>query len=154
MLWLVLVAILLGNSLHVQKIVHIGGASGKGSTHQCSRCKRYRFDPWVAKIPWRRKWQPTPVFLPRKSHGQMSLVGYSPKGLQRIGHNWMTWGHIIYTLRFISLFHTNMNELNVCMEYVFFLYFKAKTEKRRAYSVSWRKTKRSRKKEERRRRKT
>ena len=34
--------------------------------------------PWVWKIPWRRKWQPTPVFLPGKSHGQGSLVGYSP----------------------------------------------------------------------------
>ena len=40
--------------------------SGKESTCQC---KRLRFDPWVRKIPWRRKWQPTPVFLPRKSHG-------------------------------------------------------------------------------------
>ena len=36
------------------------------------------FDPWVGKIPWRRKWQPTPVFLPGKSHGQRSLTGYSP----------------------------------------------------------------------------
>ena len=45
MLWLVWVAILLGNSLHAQKIVHIGGAGGEGSTHQCSRCKRYKFDP-------------------------------------------------------------------------------------------------------------
>ena len=36
------------------------------------------FDTWVRKIPWRRKWQPTPVFLPRKSHGQRSLVGYGP----------------------------------------------------------------------------
>ena len=36
------------------------------------------FDPWVGKIPWRRKWQPTPVLLPGKSHGQRSLVGYSP----------------------------------------------------------------------------
>ena len=35
------------------------------------------FDPWVRKIPWKRKWQPTPVFLPGKSHGQWSLVGYS-----------------------------------------------------------------------------
>ena len=34
------------------------------------------FDPWVGKIPWRREWQPTPVFLPGKSHGQRSLVGY------------------------------------------------------------------------------
>ncbi|CAI9153806.1 unnamed protein product [Rangifer tarandus platyrhynchus] len=38
------------------------------------------FDPWVGKIPWRMKWQPTPVLLPGKSHGQRSLVGYSPLG--------------------------------------------------------------------------
>ena len=38
------------------------------------------FDPWVGKIPWRRKWQPTPVFLPGESHGQGSPVGYSPWG--------------------------------------------------------------------------
>ena len=45
-------------------------------THlQCGRC---RFDPWVGKIPWRRTWQPTPVFLPGESHGQRSLVGYGP----------------------------------------------------------------------------
>ena len=41
-------------------------------------CRRHRFDPWVEKIPWRRKQQPTPVFLPGKSHGQRSLAGYSP----------------------------------------------------------------------------
>ena len=39
-----------------------------------------RFDPWVRKIPWRRKWQLTPSFLPGESHGQRSLVGYSPWG--------------------------------------------------------------------------
>ena len=38
------------------------------------------FNPWVGKIPWGRKWQPIPVFLPGESHGQRSLVGYSPKG--------------------------------------------------------------------------
>ena len=38
------------------------------------------FDPWVGKIPWSRKWQPTPVFLPGKFHGQRSLVGCSPWG--------------------------------------------------------------------------
>ena len=38
------------------------------------------FDPWVRKIPWRRKWQPTPVFSPGKSHGQRSLVGLRPWG--------------------------------------------------------------------------
>jgi len=40
--------------------------------------KRCRFDPWVGKIPWRRKWQLTLVFLPGESHEQRSLVGYSP----------------------------------------------------------------------------
>ena len=49
--------------------------SSKEPAHQC---RRRVFDPWVGKIPWRRKWQPTPVFLPGKSHGQRSLVGYSP----------------------------------------------------------------------------
>ena len=39
-----------------------------------------RFNPWARKIPWRRKWQPTPVFLPGKSHGWRSLAGYSPWG--------------------------------------------------------------------------
>ena len=47
-----------------------GGASGKEPACQCRRRKRHRFNPWVGKIPWRRKWQPTPVFLPRESHGQ------------------------------------------------------------------------------------
>ena len=39
-----------------------------------------RFDPWVGKIPWRRAWHPTPVFLSRESHGQRSLAAYSPWG--------------------------------------------------------------------------
>ena len=42
------------------------------------QCRRLRFNPWVGKIPWRRAWQPTPVFLPGESHGQRTLVGYSP----------------------------------------------------------------------------
>ena len=41
----------------------------------CLQCRRPGFDPWVGKIPWRRKWQPTPVLLPGTSHGQRSLVG-------------------------------------------------------------------------------
>jgi len=51
--------------------------SGKESVCQCRRCKRLGFDPWVWKIPWRRKWQPIPSSLPGKSHGQKNLVGYS-----------------------------------------------------------------------------
>ena len=44
------------------------------------QCRRLGFDPCVGKISWRRKWQPTPVFLPGKSQGQRSLAGYSPRG--------------------------------------------------------------------------
>ena len=51
--------------------------SGKESPWRCKRC---RFDPWVGKMPWSRKWQPSQVFLPRKFHGQRSLVGYSTWG--------------------------------------------------------------------------
>ena len=54
-----------------------GGFRCKESTCQCRRRKRRGFDPWVVKIPWRRKWQPTPVFLPGESYGQRSLAGYS-----------------------------------------------------------------------------
>ena len=54
------------------------GTSGTEPTCQRRRCKRRRFSPWVRKIPWRRAWQPTPVFSPRESHGQRSLAGYSP----------------------------------------------------------------------------
>ena len=54
--------------------------SGKESGCQCSRHKRCRYDPWVGKIPWKRKWQHTPVFLPGEFHGQRSQVGCSPWG--------------------------------------------------------------------------
>ena len=54
-----------------------GGASGKEPTCQCRKHRRHRFDPWVRKIPPRRKWQPTSVSLPRETHGQRKLAGYS-----------------------------------------------------------------------------
>ena len=56
------------------------GSAGKEPACQCRRHRRHGFNPWVRKIPWRRKWQPTPVFFPEKSHGQRSLADYSPKG--------------------------------------------------------------------------
>ena len=52
-----------------------------------SQCRRPGFHPWVRKMPWRKKWQPTPRFLPGKFHGQWSLVGYSPRGHKRVGHD-------------------------------------------------------------------
>ena len=48
------------------------------------QCKRHGFNPLVEKIPWRRKWQPAPVFLPGKSQGQRGLAGYSPWGLKEL----------------------------------------------------------------------
>ena len=59
----------------------LGGSNGKSI---CLQRGRPRFDPWVGKIPWRRKWQPTPIFLPGKSHGRRSLVGYSPWGRKEL----------------------------------------------------------------------
>ena len=53
---------------------------GKESTCQCKRHRRLGSDPWVGKIPWKRKWQPSPMFLPGESHGQRNLLGYSPWG--------------------------------------------------------------------------
>ena len=59
-----------------------GGISGKELACQCRRHKRRGFNPRVRKIPWSREWQPTLIFLLRKFHGQWSLVGYSPWGLE------------------------------------------------------------------------
>ena len=61
--------------------------SGKESAWQC---RKYRFDLWVEKILWRMKWQPTPVFLPEKSHWQRILVGHRPKCHRRAGHHLVT----------------------------------------------------------------
>ena len=57
-----------------------GGASGKEAACQFRGCRRCRFHPWVGKIPWSKKWQPTAVLLSGKFHGQRSLVGYSSWG--------------------------------------------------------------------------
>ena len=52
--------------------------SSKESACGAEDAECHGFDPWVGKIPWRRAWKPTPVFLPGESHGQRSLAGYSP----------------------------------------------------------------------------
>ena len=61
--------------------------SGKESIYQCRRFRRPGFNPWVRKIPWRRKWQPTPIFLPGESHRQRSLASYIVHGAAK---SW-TW---------------------------------------------------------------
>ena len=62
-------------------------------------------DPCVGKTPWRRKWQPTPVFLPGESHGQRSLAGYSPWGSQRVEHD---WSNLACTQNGISIFRPGL----------------------------------------------
>ena len=59
-------------------LIFVFGASGKEPACPCRRHKRHRFNPWVRKIPWSRKWQPTPAFLLGESHEQRTLAGYSP----------------------------------------------------------------------------
>ena len=78
-----------------------GGSVVKNfSACQCRRHRRYRFDPWVGKIPQKRKWQPTLVFLPRESHEQRSLAGYSPWGCKE----WISdWAHMQHTFSTAAL---------------------------------------------------
>ena len=67
-------------SLALRFISIPGGTGDKEPICRCRRCKRCGFDPWVGRIPWRRAWQPTPIFLPGEFRGQRSLAGYSPEG--------------------------------------------------------------------------
>ena len=78
--------------------------SGKHSACQCTRRRRCRFDPWVGKIPWRRAWQPTPLFLSGESHGQRSLAGYRPWGCkeQDMTEHTCIWLSILY---YFLLYH-------------------------------------------------
>ena len=75
--------------------------SGKESACQCKRCKRLGFDPWGRKIPCKKKWQPTPVFLPRKSHGQR-INRLQSTGLQKS----RTWLEHTHTLPFLPFSHS------------------------------------------------
>ena len=95
--------------------------SSKESTCQCRRCG---FNSWFGKIPWRRKWHPTPVFLPRKSHGQRSLAGFSLRG-RRVRHSLATeyahW-HPVFLKK--SSMRSPLNDVSFRFaETVFFFFF-------------------------------
>ena len=75
-----------------------GGASDKESACQCRRHKRLGFNPWVGKIPWSRKWQSTPAFLPVEFHGQRSLAGYRLWGCKELDMTEHTHTCYIYYL--------------------------------------------------------
>ena len=78
--------------------------SGKQCGHQCRRCKRCWCNPRVRKLPWRRKWQPTPVFFAGKFHEQRSLVGYSPWGHKDLDTTEHTHIHLSIHPSIISLY--------------------------------------------------
>ena len=78
------------------------------------------FDPWVGKIPWRREWLPTPVFLPGGFHGQNSLAGYSPQGQKELDSTEMT--EHAHT-RVNNIFSLNISKIPNC------LYGQVKTRK-------------------------
>ena len=68
--------------------------SGKEPAYQCSSHKRHGFDSWVGRIPWNRKWQPTPVILPGKTGRTEEPGGYRPWGQKRVRHDlWMEHTH-------------------------------------------------------------
>ena len=71
-----------------------GGTSGKESACQCGRHKRCKFNPWVGKIPWRRAWQPLPVFLPVYPWTE-EPGGLQPMGSHRVGHDWSNFAHTL-----------------------------------------------------------
>ena len=69
------------------------GASGKDPHLPMKETKMSGFDPWVGKTPWRRTWQPTPVFWPGGSPWTEVLGGLQSIGLQRVGRNWSNLAH-------------------------------------------------------------
>jgi len=82
------------------------GTSGKEPTCQCRRHKRHGFSPWTMKIPWRRKWQRTPVILPGESRGQRSLVCYRPQGCQEPQLKWLNTPTHTHTHKTLRLEHS------------------------------------------------
>ena len=105
-----------------------GGSEVKASTCICPQCGRPGFDSSVWKIPWRRKWQPTPVFLPGESNGQRSLVGCSPRGrkesdtterLHSLTHSLK--GYVAQNLQIImyicKFFITNLSSQNTFIDF-------------------------------------
>ena len=87
-----------------------GGAVGKESACQCRRHKKHRFDPWVGKIPWRGKWQPSLGFLPGKFHRQRRLAGPSPWGGKELDTTEHTRTHAVNTV--INKIHFTLDKNN------------------------------------------
>ena len=88
-------------------------------TCKCKICKRYKFDPWAGKMPWSWKRQPTPVFLPGESHGQRSLVGYSPwdhRELDQSQQQQLKWCLIAFFVQFNVANSLMRRKVSWCLE--------------------------------------
>ena len=87
--------------------------------------RRPGFDHWVRKIPWRRKWQPTPAFLPGESHGQRGLVGYSPRSWTRLSNFTFTFFFSMYFCPFVVLyveFFFNISKVTYILHFCTLIY--------------------------------
>ena len=88
----------------------------------CLQCRRCGFEPWLGSFPWRRKWQPTPVFLPGKSHAQRNLAG--SMGSQKVRHDWavehgesrMIWPDITFWKHSWNHLHIFKSERDLSLE--------------------------------------
>ena len=87
-------------------LMHILSSLVAQRLNVCLQCGRPGFDPWVRKIPWRREWQATPVFLPGKSHGWRSLAGPSPWGCKELD----TIERLTHTMEYYSAIKKNVFE--------------------------------------------
>ena len=81
---------------------------GKEPACQCRSSRRRRFDPWVRRTPWRRKWQPAPVILPGESHGPRSLAGYSPQEAK----SWTRLKQLSTHIHTVRIFYKTCEKIN------------------------------------------
>ena len=100
--------------------IHLGASQVLSGKESACQCRRRMFNPGMGRIPWRRKWQPTPVFLPGESHRQRSLAGYSPWSCKESD----TTEHTLTLFILILLFYvTNFSKMLVSL-YCPFLFMK------------------------------
>ena len=88
----------------------------------CLKCRISGFSPWVGKIPWRRVWHPTPVFLTRESHGQGSLVGHSPSGRQESNTVEVTEPACTYCWNWHAFGDSHPQDIKPLASFLLFLY--------------------------------